>query len=78
MKAIDIAIGMLDSLDPILGYDLEFIKTLDIDEAERNIKYLRVVSRCRGIIHTGALLDAWDVVFDSLGMALEELKHELC
>jgi hypothetical protein len=75
------ATGMLDHLDPILGYDVDRIfylytstdekESIDAPEASRRLSCIKVICNDRAGIHkpANALRQGWVVVMDAINCA---------
>ena len=63
---IDLAVGQLDYLDPILGYDLQFVcATRPIDGGMFTCFYEQVLERAN-VWPQGTMRQAWSNVLDCL------------
>ena len=62
---VDAAVGMLDYLDPILGFDLKYATEGCIHHEQVTLLYQECLDRAS--VHApGTLRDAWNVVLDAL------------
>jgi hypothetical protein len=72
MKAVRIAINVLDHLDPILGCDLADILEESGDNSKDRLRGIITICKCRQAIHgNNALKDLWQCAIDALNIAIE-------
>jgi hypothetical protein len=74
MRAVNIAIDVLDHLDPILGYDLKNILEEPGDDPRQAICDVLTQCQCRKVIlRDGPLKQLWDCAIEALDLAIERI-----
>jgi hypothetical protein len=72
MRAVKVAVDVLDHLDPILGYDLLNILEEPGDDPKKALEEVCTTCRCRQAIHlNNSLGDLWQCAIDSLLIAIK-------